>query len=517
MKTLRSFALPIAIFIALVVFYRYGLPQAPFEPAEESHLGAGGRLALAIAMLQLPEPYAEPVTQLAVGLGLWAQGYGSGEFDRQPGVLDAARTGPMLLTALTAALLVSFGRRLGGWATGLLAAALFALHPLTLLHGRQALVEPVVAFASTFAILSLLEIGRQVHLAWRRQRDGAVALEAEAAAPAEWDASQMRIETARARERDWLPPAAASLMPPPRAALPDGERRDILPTDAQPLAVRPADPTRRVVMPSGVAGPRWQARQMRIGNARAAEPIPGSTRPGHRLSLMNALRVAWPAALWAGFAFSLTVDEGFLGAALLATGWLALGGILWSRISLGLPRIAAVLALGSVTAIVALGLGLLWRPALPMALAAWRTSIPAVHTIDDLLPALAAPAAQAGTAVRGVFFETPILDATLDPAAVFSYPVSPFTAGWPQPWAGIIGLSLFGLGLAAALRRAQVSGVGALVILGWLAAILMALALSPQPGAMRVSLPLVPPAAVLAAYGLTALIAARGDVRALGR
>ncbi|HRE28871.1 MAG TPA: hypothetical protein PK954_19675, partial [Anaerolineales bacterium] len=202
---------------------------------------------------------------------------------------------------------------------------------------------------------------------------------------------------------------------------------------------------------------------------------------------------------------------------LLATGWLALGGILWSRISLGLPRIAAVLALGSVTAIVALGLGLLWRPALPMALAAWRTSIPAVHTIDDLLPALAAPAAQAGTAVRGVFFETPILDATLDPAAVFSYPVSPFTAGWPQPWAGIIGLSLFGLGLAAALRRAQVSGVGALVILGWLAAILMALALSPQPGAMRVSLPLVPPAAVLAAYGLTALIAARGDVRALGR
>lgn len=556
MKAIRSFLLPFAIFLGLAYFYSLDLAAVPYHPDETSQLVMSRDVArnwLELSWLPGEAVTAEtrlrlldaPLTRLVLGLSWLVQGYRPSDVvatDWQwgatweanaaaipsAGLLVAARMGPVILTALTAALLYQLGTRLGGWPTGLLAAGLFALNPLVLLHGRRAMAEPALMLATTASAVAVAEMGRALHTAWRRQRDGAVALEVEAQAPPEWTAQQMRIETAREREQNWLPAGlqAPSLMPPERPALPEPENLSLMTIEPG----RATEGGRRVVMPSPVAKPRWQADQMRIGNTGEPEPIPGSNRPGHRLSLSSAWAVTWPGALWAGVAVGLAACAKQTGAVMLIAAWVALAWIVWPRVKTGLDRLVVIVGLSALVALPAVAVFFVLNPVLygdPIAGASemvrLRQDLLAQQlAVNDPQVVLADPLARLQAAFRSVWFAAPQpWDATvyldqLQPQAD-AYFARPLAAGWPQPWTGIVAVCLTGLGLAAAINRARHGAVSAGVTLAWLVAIAAGLSLTIPMDWQRYFLPLLPPLAVLAGYGIVALVGARGDLRALGR
>ncbi len=554
MRTLRSFALPIALFIGLAYFYSLDLAVVPYHPDETSQLVMSRDVArnwLDLAwrpgLPVTPEVRLRlldaPLTRYVLGLSWLVQGY---RFDDvvatdwqwgatweanaaavpSTGLLTAARVGPTLLTALTAALLYRLGTRLGGWPTGLLAALVFGLNPLVLLHGRRAMAEPALMFATTAAAVAAAEMGRALHAAWRRQRDGAVALEVEAAAPAEWTAQQMRIETASARERDWLPPGMPSLMPPDRPALPQPDPLSIVPIDPKQALAG----TRRVVLPSPVAAPRWQAKQMRIGNTAEAEPIPGSTRPGHRLSLSSAWAVGWPGALWIGLFVGLSASAKQTGAVMLIAAWLAVAWVIWPRVTTGFGRLLAIVGFCALTLLSAAAVFFVLNPILfgdPVNAAREmirlrQELLVQQLTVNDPAVVLADPLSRLPAMLRTIWFDAPTTwDAPvyLDQLRPLAdrYFAQPLTAGWPQPWSGIVAACAFGLGLAAAVNRARRGAVSGGVVLAWLVALVAGLMLTIPLDWQRYFVPLAPVFSLLSAYGLVALIAARGDLRALGR
>lgn len=518
MKRIRPYLTPLLIFLGLAFAYRLDLGSLPIHPAEVTEL-ALSRVAIS-SPLATDSPdrlLNDPLTPLVVGLSWLAHGYTPDQIDASPtpGLLAAARTGPAMLTALAAAFLFWIGWRLGGWPTGLLAAALFAAHPLILLDGRRALSETVMTSTATLAAASLLLLGRDLHRAWRRQRDAAVAFEVEPAGPPMWDSAQMRIETAAERERNALPDLP-QLTAPDRRRLPSPQPREIIVVDPE----RDPVPSRRVVMPSPVAAPRWQASQMRVGTAEPPEPIPGSTRPGHRLAFETAWRAGWPAALLTGLAIGLSLAAGSTGLALLLAALVALAWIVWPRIQPGRANALTMAALGALILALALLVGFASRPALyPDPIGGLQTLIRLrqeawlQQAAGDPATILADPLARAQAMARQLFFEAP----RPTDSAVGAYVALPWTGAWPQPWAGIVGLSAFGLGVAAAIRRSRQGAVAAIVSLAWLGALVIALSLSVGLDQQRAFLQLLAPASLLAAYGVTALIEARGDLRELGR
>lgn len=554
MRTLRAIALPIAIVIGLAYFYSLDLGGVPYHPDETSQLVMSRDIArnwfdLAWRPGQPVTPEIRlrlldaPLTRYVLGLSWLAQGY---RFDDvvatdwqwgatweanaaavpSTGLLTAARIGPALLTALTAGLLYRLGSRLGGWPTGLLAALAFGLNPLVLLHGRRAMAEPALMFATTAAAVAVSEMGRALHAAWRRQRDGAVALEAEAAAPAEWSAQQMRIDTARARERDWRPPGMPSLMPPDRPALPQPDPLSIVPVDPKQALAG----ARRVGLPSPVASPRWQAQQMRIGNTAEAEPIPGSTRPGHRLSLSGAWAVGWPGALWIGLFVGLSASAKQTGAVMLIAAWMAVAWIVWPRVTTGFGRLIAIGGFCALTLLSTAAVFFILNPVLfgdPVSAARemiqLRQDLLAQQlAVNDPISVLSDPLSRLPAMLRTIWFDAPstwdapvYLD-QLRPLAE-RYFTQPVTAGWPQPWSGIVAACTFGLGLTAAINRARRGAVSGGVVLAWLVALIAGLMLTIPLDWQRYFVPLLPAFSLLSAYGVVALIAARGDLRALGR
>lgn len=545
MKTIRSLVVPLAILIGVAYGYSRDVGAVPVHSDELVQLWLSQDLMQAMFGLGQPVSSEEapdhaalnqPLMPFLLGVSRLVQGYGEDQIvapEDQAGrlplsvspALAAARMSAIVLTALTASLLFALGRRFGGWPTGLIAAGLFALNPVTLLHGRRALPETLLLAAMAAAALALVHLGLRVHRAWRRQRDAAVALEVTSTAAPEWSAQQMRIETAREREQSWRPPNMPSLMPPNQAALPAAETRDIV------VAAPEQDPAPRpkVVMPSPVAGPRWQAEQMRIKTAWDPDPTPGSTRPGHRLSLSSAWSAGWRGALGAGVLIGLAMGGRLIGAVMAGVAVGALIWILWPRVETGLARVAAALALSAVCLSVALATWVVVNPGLvsnPLG----GAQILIQNRIDAVTLAplqersglwLTDPLARMQAAARSIFFAPPLIDAAAPPdwdvQRSNPYFSLPLTAPWPQPWAGIVALCAVGLGVAAAVNRARRGGVAAIVMLLWLGAVFLGLAFAVPVDVQSRFMPLLPPACVLAAFGLTALISARGDLRALGR
>ena len=513
MNRLRSIALPLAVFVGLAVYWGLGLATLPAHPVESQQLSLS-RDVWADPFGAASRSAESTLTPLVIGLGWHVPGFSPDLIGQEPALLAAARLGPALLTALAAALLCWMGTRLGGWPTGLLAAALFAFHPLILLDGRRLFPETIETALATLAAAALVILGRDLHRVWRRQRNAAAALEAEKSGPPLWDANQMRIETARERDQQLVPNSSLLEAPDQRQLPPSNGRIEVY---EPPRAVsRP----RRTVLPSPVEAPRWQARQMRVGTSRPPEPIPGSTRPGHRLTFAATWQACWLAALLSGLAIGLSLAAGPTGMALGVAALFALIWIVWPRVVPGQERVLAMLALGALVAGTALVLGFALSPIL------WGDPVAGLQTLvrlrqegvlaqgaADPTALLADPLMRLQALARTIFFEAPQAIDTL----TSDYVPLPWTTVWPQPWAGIVGLSLFGLGLAAAIRRSRRGTVTAIVALTWLAAVALLLTLTVGLDHPRAFLPLMPPITLLAAYGIAALVEARGDLRELGR
>lgn len=515
MNRLRSIALPLAVFVGLAVYYGLGLTALPAHPVESQQLSLS-RDVWADPFGAASHSSDGTVAPLVIGVGWHVLGFSPDSIGQEtdPALLAAARFGPALLTAFAAALLSWMGTRLGGWPTALLAAAAFAFHPLILLDGRRLFPETIETALATLAAATLVMLGRDLHRAWRRQRNAAAALEAEKSGPPLWDASQMRIETARERDQQLVPNSSLLEAPDQRQLPAPNGQIDVY--EPRREVSRP----RRPAMPSPVEAPRWQARQMRVGTARPPEPVPGSTRPGHRLTFAATWQTSWLAALLSGLAIGLSVAAGPMGVALGVAALFALIWIMWPRVVPGQERMLALLALGALMAGTALILGFALSPIL------WGDPVTGMQTLVRLRQAsvlaqgaadpttlLADPLMRLQALARTVFFEAP---QAIDTPASDYVPV-PWTTAWPQPWAGIVGLSLFGLGLAAAIRRSRRGAVTAIVALTWLASVALQLTLTVGLDHPRAFLALMPPIALLAAYGITALVEARGDLRELGR
>ncbi len=515
MNRLRSFALPLLVFVGLAVYYGLSLAALPAHPVETQQLSAS-RAAWADPIGSASVNGEGTLVPIIFGAGWRVVGFAPEAIGAapDPALLAAARFGPALLTALAAALLAWMGTRLGGWPTGLLAAAAFALHPLILLDGRRLFPETIETALATVAAAALVMLGRDLHRAWRRQRNAAAAFEAEKSGPPQWDSSQMRIETTRERDQKWVPNSSLLDAPDQRQLpAPNGQIEVYEPR-------REVSRQRRTVMPSPVEAPRWQARQMRVGMSRPPEPIPGSTRPGHRLTFAATWHAGWLAALVAGLAIGISLAAGPAGVALLLAALVALVWIVWPRVVLGQDRLRALGALGALLVAMALLVGFVLSPVL------WRDPPGGLQNLFRLRQAgvlaqgaadptalLADPVMRLQAMTRTVFFDAP--QATDQPSS--DYVPMPWTGAWPQPWAGIVGLSLFGLGLAAAIRRSRRGVVTAVVALAWLVSLMLLLMLTAGLDHPRAFLSLMPPLTLLAAYGVTALVEARGDLRELGR
>ena len=515
MKRLRSLALPLVVFVGLAVYYGLGLADLPAHPVESRQLSLS-REAWADPIGSAGQRPEGIVVPLLLGLGWRAAGFAPEAISTVPetALLAAARFGPALLTALAAALLSWVGARLGGWPTGLLAAAAFGLHPLILLDGRRLFPETIETSLAMIAAAALVLWGRDLHRAWRRQRNAAAAFEVETSGPPQWDSSQMRIETARERDQQLVP--NSSLLEAPDARQLPAPNGQIEVYEPRREVSRP----RRAVMPSPVEAPRWQSRQMRVGTSRPPEPIPGSTRPGHRLTFAATWRAGWLAALLAGLAVGVSLAGGPTGVAVLVAALVVVVWVVWPRVAPGQDRLRAVAAFGALLIGSALLTGFALSPML------WRDPVGGLQTqvrlrqenvlaegAADPTALLADPITRLQAMTRTIFFEAPqVTDNTAS-----DYVPLPWTAAWPQPWAGIVGLSVFGLGLAAAIRRSRRGGVAAIVALSWLVSVMILLMVTAGLDHPRVFLALMPPLALLAAYGVTALVDARGDLRELGR
>jgi 4-amino-4-deoxy-L-arabinose transferase-like glycosyltransferase len=180
--------IPIALGLVFALIYLRGLPFVPFHPDESSQLfmsrdfdtffvrhdfaalawQPGAPLALDMRLRLLDAP----LTRYLAGFGWWARGLTVNDLNidwvwgaawdaneaalPHPAVLQAARLPVALLGAFTVTLLFWLGIKSGGWTTGLLAALLVGLDPLTLLHTRRTMAESELIFFSALAALGTL-------------------------------------------------------------------------------------------------------------------------------------------------------------------------------------------------------------------------------------------------------------------------------------------------------------------------------------------------------------------------
>jgi hypothetical protein len=188
MRPPRSSLLLVGVWLGYVALSVLGAAAIPFHPDESSLLYQSRDLELLFSdPLELAwgpqsgdDPQAvyralnAPLGKYWLALGRLAAGYGSGSVSADwdwsetweenvargalppQGALRGARAAMSVMTALAVALLYQTGRRLGGRLTGVLAAAIFALDPLVLLHGRRAMLEGALLFGITAASLGLI-------------------------------------------------------------------------------------------------------------------------------------------------------------------------------------------------------------------------------------------------------------------------------------------------------------------------------------------------------------------------
>ncbi|MEP7200161.1 MAG: phospholipid carrier-dependent glycosyltransferase [Chloroflexota bacterium] len=185
--------LSIALGSGAVTFYLRDLAAVPFHPDESVYIYMSRdfdtlvlqRDPLALAWQPREPLFPEarkrlldaPLTRYLDGLGRWLGGYTVADLPTDwawgapweanrsaipsPALLLAARAPSAILGALTAVVLFWIGVQMRGIAVGLIAAGLYALDPLTLLHTQRAMAEGALMFFSTLTICATIVLAER--------------------------------------------------------------------------------------------------------------------------------------------------------------------------------------------------------------------------------------------------------------------------------------------------------------------------------------------------------------------
>jgi hypothetical protein len=192
-----------ALAVGFAVLYLNGLPAVPFHPDESSWI----YMSADFSRLLLHHDWAElvwvrgqastasgrlrllngPMMQYFIGLSDWLHGLSTADLNSDwvwgapwednvgaghlpsPRLLLASRVPAAVLSALAVAMLFLIVQQLRGAGTGLVAALLFGLNPLVMLHGRRAMAEGALLFFSMLAVWGLLSL-----VQWVGKRGGAL-------------------------------------------------------------------------------------------------------------------------------------------------------------------------------------------------------------------------------------------------------------------------------------------------------------------------------------------------------
>lgn len=176
-----------ASFSILVIFYIWGINTVPFHPDESSYLFQSQEfkilltdpLSLAWAPEKAIDPLLRyrlldaPLHRYTVGLGRWIAGFNATSLPNDwnwsldweknidagampdPKLLFTARMVSTIFTLGAILFIYLFTKRLAGNTAGLIAALLFGINGLTLLHGRRAMAEGVLFFGISIALWSI--------------------------------------------------------------------------------------------------------------------------------------------------------------------------------------------------------------------------------------------------------------------------------------------------------------------------------------------------------------------------